>query len=203
LPDGDELIAHDAGSGTEIDRVRLDSSVGATHFRPHPDGYRLGFYVAMGQDTPLSHLARLDNGRIAGRDVPGGFLAGFDAGGDRYLAMPHASGDLSIRDLATGDPGAARRTDDWPVMEAAAFVTDTHVLVAVDTDDGYEDHLLLSARTLNPSADLYYGPPMRTNSIAATDGHGRWVTHGHREDLIRLWQLPDPVDAIPGQQQLW
>lgn len=203
LPDGDELVAHDAGSGMEIDRIRLDSSVGAADFWPHPDGHRLGFHVAMGQDAPLSYLAWLDNGQIVGRDLPGGFLAGFDPAGDRYLAMPHAIDDLSVRSLATGETVAARPTDDWPLMEASAFVSGNHILVAVDTDDDYEDHLLLSARTLNRCADLYYAQPMLTNSIAATDGRGRWITNSHRQDVIRLWQLPEPVDAIPGQQQLW
>ncbi|GAA0914370.1 PQQ-binding-like beta-propeller repeat protein [Virgisporangium aurantiacum] len=203
LPDGDELVAYDAGSGEEIARVGLDSSVGAAQFWPHPDGRRLGFHVAMGQDTPLSHLARLADGRITGRNLPGGFLTGFDSTGDRYLAMPHAGGELSIRDLTTGDPVVSGQTDDRPLMEAAAFVSDGYVLVALDTDDGYEDHVLLSAATLSPCAEFHYGLPMQTNSIAATDGRGRWITHGHREDAIRLWQLPDPVDAVPGQQQLW
>lgn len=117
---GDELVAYDAATGAEIDRARLDSAVGAGNFRPHPDRRRPGLYVAMGQDTPLSHLAWLDNGRITGRDLPGGFVNGFDSTGDYYLAMPHMDGEISIRELATGQAVAATDPRRGPVRTRRA-----------------------------------------------------------------------------------
>ncbi|GAA1030031.1 hypothetical protein GCM10009557_20610 [Virgisporangium ochraceum] len=211
LPTGDHLVAYDAVSGDEIDRVTLDSSVGAAYFWPHPDQRRLGLSVAMGQDTPLNHLTWLEDRRITGRNLPGGFLTGFTSTGDRYLAMPHDDSQISIHDLHTGKAAITRHTADLtghhpadrPVMEAAALVSDRYVLLAVDTGDEHEEHLLLSTRTLTRTTDLHYGLPMTHNSVATTDGHGRWITSSHRDDTVRLWQVPDPVDAIPGQQQLW
>lgn len=211
LPTGDQLVAYNAVTGGEIDRVALDSSVGAAHFWPHPDRRRLGLYVAMGQDTPLSHLTWLEDRRITGRNLPGGFLTGFTSTGDHYLTRTHDDSRIAIHDLQTGEAVVTRHTadlpghhpDDRPVMEAAALVSDQYVLLAVDDGDEHEDHLLLSTRTLTYVTSLYYGLPMTHNSIAATDGHGRWITSTHRDSTVRLWQLPDPIDALQGQQQLW
>ncbi|MEU7650789.1 hypothetical protein AB0C42_15580 [Micromonospora taraxaci] len=215
LPAGDELVAYDAATGAELDRARLDSSVGAAYFFPHPDGKRLGLHVAMGQDTPLSHLAWLADGRIQGRNLPGAFLHGFTSTGDRYLALPHSDvPEIAIRDVSTGAivvacgstelPGY-NGDSDYSLMEAAALVSDDFVLVAVNTDDDgdFENHLLLSTRGLRWQADVDYGLDMTQNAIAAPDGQGRWLTKGP-DATVRLWQLPDRItDEIPGQLDLW
>ncbi|GAA1026320.1 hypothetical protein GCM10009557_03590 [Virgisporangium ochraceum] len=125
--------------------------------------------------------------------------------------MLHDDNRISIRDLHTGEAIVTRHTadltghhpDDRPVMETAALVSDEFVLHAVVAGDGHEEHVLLSTRTLARATGLYYGVPMTHNSIAATDGHGRWITSNHRDDTLRLSQLPDPVDATPEQRQLW
>jgi hypothetical protein len=215
LPAGDELVAYDAATGAELDRARLDSSVGAAYFFPHPDGERLGLHVAMGQDTPLSHLAWLADGRIRGRDLPGAFLNGFTSTGDRYLALPHDDvPEIAIREVSTGaivvacdstDIPGYHGVSDYRLMEAAALVSDDFVLVAVsaDTDGDFERHLLLSARSLRWQADVDYRLDMTQNAIAATDGRGRWLTAGP-DATVRLWQLPDRItDVIPGQLDLW
>ncbi|SNR92155.1 hypothetical protein SAMN06264365_107163 [Actinoplanes regularis] len=215
LPTGDELVAYDAATGAELDRARLDSSVGAAYFFPHPDGERLGLHVGMGQDAPLSHLAWLAGGRIHGRDLPGPFLNGFTSAGDRYLALPHGDvAEIAMRTVSTGAIVVARgsteiegRTgdSDHRLMEAAALVSDDFVLVAVNTDDDgdFERHLLLSTRSLRWQADVDYDLDMTQNAIAATDGQGRWLTRGP-DATVRLWQLPDRVtDEIPGQLDLW
>lgn len=216
LPAGDELVVYDAASGEEIDRARLDSSVGAAHFFPHPDHQRLGLHVAMGQDTPLSRLAWITDGRLHGRTLPGAFLNGFTTTGDRYLVLPHADvPEIAIRDIATGAIVAAcdpteiagyDRHGDHRLMEAAALVNDDYLLVAVNTDDfagDFEDHLLLSTRNLRWQADVNYGHDMTHNAIEATDGRGRWVTGG-AGGTLRLWQLPGRItDEVPGQLQLW
>ncbi|GAA2507844.1 PQQ-binding-like beta-propeller repeat protein [Winogradskya humida] len=213
LPDSDELVAYDPATGEEIDRARLDSSVGAAYFHPHPDRKRLGLHVAMGQDTPLNYLTWLADGRIQGRNIPGGLLAGLTTDGGRYLTLPHNDvPEISIRDLATGaimaacDPAEVAGDSGYRLMEAAALVSDDFVLVAVSTDDwgdDFEDHLLLATRNLRRQADIDYGIDMVQNAITATDGRGRWLTGG-RDATVRLWQLPDRVtDEIPGQLDLW
>lgn len=215
LPNGDELVAYDAAAGREIDRVPLNSTVGVAHFFPHPDGERIGFYVAMGQDRPLSHVAWLAGGRIRGRDLPGGFLAGFTTSGDRYLAMPHADApELAFHDLASGavvaacDPAAIPGHDgEYRLMEAAVLADDDTVLVAVSTDDfatDFEDHLALTTRGLGRRAHVDYGRAMTHNSIAAGDGHGRWLTRNKNDATVRLWQLPGHIDdEVEGQLGLW
>jgi hypothetical protein len=215
LPAGDELAVHDAATGEKIDSTRLDSSVGAAGFWPHPDRKRIGLHVAMGQDTPLSHLAWLEDGRIQGRNLPGEFLNGFTSNGERYLALPHDVREITIRDLATGMAMVSCDSENIPgydcdgnyrLMEAAALVSDDFVLAAVNTDDfasDFEEHLLLSTRSLRWQATADYGRDMTQNAIAATDGHGRWITTG-QDTTVRLWQLPDSIsDEVPGQLQLW
>lgn len=215
LPTCDDLVAYDAATGEEIDRMRLDSAVGAASFFPHPDGKRLGLHVAMGQDAPLSRLAWLADGRIQGRDIPGGFVCGFISAGDRYLALPHTDVPaISIRALSTGAVVTACSPTEIPdydcaaryrLMEAGALVSDDLVLVAVNTEDAgdFEDHLLLSTRSLRWQADVDYGLEMTQNAIAATDGRGRWLTTGPGAP-VRLWQLPDRItDEVSGQLQLW
>jgi hypothetical protein len=215
LPAGDELVAYDAATGVEVDRVQLDSSVGAAYFFPHPDGKRLGLHVGMGQNTPLSHRAWLADGRIQGRNLPGAFLNGFTSTGDRYLALPHSDlPEIAIRDVSTGAIIVACGTTEIPgytgdsgyhLMEAAALVSDDLVLAAVSTDgDGdFENHFLLSARSLRWQADIDYGLDMTQNAIAAANGQGRWLTRGP-DSTVRLWQLSDRItDEIPGQLDLW
>ncbi|SNY57437.1 hypothetical protein SAMN05421748_118115 [Paractinoplanes atraurantiacus] len=194
LPTGDELVAHDAVTGEVIARERLASSVGAAGFWPHPDGKRLGLSVAMGQDTPLSHLAELVDGRIVGRDLPGEFLNGFSSGGDRYLSLPHDIREIALRDVTTGAVTVACHAGEE--LEAA-LVSDDFVLVA----HNHEGHHLLTTRSLSRQADVDYGT--LRNSIAATDGRGRWMTNG-RDGVLRLWELPERVvDEAEGQQALW
>ncbi|XVU23664.1 hypothetical protein ACQPZJ_41490 [Actinoplanes sp. CA-054009] len=206
--EGDELVAHDAATGEVIGRKRLGSSVGAAGFWPHPDGKRLGLHVAMGQDTPLSHLAALDDGRIAGHDLPGEFLNGFTSAGDRYLSLPHDVREIAIRDVTTGAVIVACDAEEEPghrLMEAAALVSDDFVLVALNPGGSdVEEHRLLATRSLRRQVDVDYGPlVMPQNSIAATDGRGRWVTDA-RDGVLRLWQLPERVtDEVDGQQTLW
>ncbi|GAA4607912.1 hypothetical protein GCM10023107_83930 [Actinoplanes octamycinicus] len=216
LPAGDELVTYAAATGAELDRIRLASEVGVAYFFPHPDGRRLGLHVAMGQDTPLSHLAWMSDGRIHGRDVPGAFLNGFTSSGDRYLATPHADvPELAIRDLSTGavvvacDPAEIagyHNAGDYRLADDPALVNDDLVLVAVNTDGfatAFQDHLLLSTRSLRWQADVDYGGTMTPETFAATDGQGRWVTRAPG-GVARLWQLPERItDDIPGQLQLW
>lgn len=218
LPNGDELAAFDAATGNKIDRAPLESDVGAACFWPHPDRKRLGLHVAMGQDGSLSWLAWMDAGRIMRRGCPGECLTGFTSTGERYLALPHEGGEIAIRDVATGAAVVACAADnipgyqcghDYTLMEAGALICDDFVLVAVaDTgnfDAGTEGHLLLSTRALRWQASVDYAQSMTHNSIAATDGHGSWITAGHRDEVVRLWQLPDdPVNKeSPLQQPLW
>ncbi|RSM54916.1 hypothetical protein DMB66_36810 [Actinoplanes sp. ATCC 53533] len=208
------MVAYDAVTGAELDRVQLGSSVGAAYFVPHPDGRRVGMHLAMGQDAPLSYLAWLVDGRIQGRDLCGGFVNGFTSTGDRYLALPHGDvPEISIRDVSTctivvaSGPTEIPAYDahsDYRLMEAGALISDDLVLVAVNTDDeDFEDHLLLSTRSLRWQANIDYGVDMTQNAIAATDGQGRWLTRGPNS-TVRLWQLPDRItDEIPGQLDLW
>ncbi|XVV11027.1 hypothetical protein ACQP2X_40255 [Actinoplanes sp. CA-131856] len=206
--ESDELVAHDAATGEVIARERLTSSVGAAGFWPHPDGRRLGLHVAMGQDTPLSHLAWLSDGRIAGHALAGEFLNGFTSAGDRYLSLPHDVREIAIRDVTTGAVIVACYAEEEPghrLMEAAALVSDDFVLVGLNhVDSDFEEHRLLAARSLRRQADIDYGPlVMPQNSIAATDGRGRWVTNA-RDGVLRLWQLPERLtDEVDGQQTLW
>ena len=202
LPEGDDLLAVDAATGDEIDRTRLPSELGAGYFRPHPDRSRLGLHVPMGQDGSYSFLARLDDGRIDCRTLAGECLVGFTSTGERYLSMPHVDGEIGIHDVATGAvlvACAAARIPGYDtgsvhiLLEAAALVSDEHVVVGVNTDQfetDAEEHLLLSTRDLGHLATLDYGQPMTQYSIRAAGGRGRWLTTGHDDDAVRLWELP-------------
>ena len=216
LPHGDEdeLVAYQAATGDEIARTELDAYAGAAYFWPHPDRSQLGLHVAMGQDTPRSFLAWLDDARITGRELLGECLNGFTSSGQRYLTLPHDGRDIAIRDLATGaavvacdrnDIPGYHRTTAYALMEAAALVSDDYALVAVAADDsGFEEHLVLSTRTLRWQTDVDYGHTVTQNSIAATDGRGRWITSRSTDDTMRLWQLPDSIpETMPGQLPLW
>jgi hypothetical protein len=204
----EELIAYEGTTGRELDRVRLGSSDGAADLFPHPDGRRLGLGIAMGQHTPLSHLAWLADGRIRGRDLPGGLLNGFTSDGDRYLALPHPDlPEIAIRDVSTGAIVVARDPAEFGGSDigAAALVSDALIIVGIDADHrDFENHVLLSTRRLNRQADVDYGVDMSKYSVRATDGQGRWLTAGWRGGPVRLWELPDRVTGeIPGQLDLW
>ncbi|WP_433053319.1 hypothetical protein [Dactylosporangium sp. CS-033363] len=163
-----------------------------------------------------SWLVRLESGRIALRPLAGERLVGFTPSGDRYFAMPH--GFLTVRAVATDQVVAARHIDDVPgpaahtgrmwLLEAAAVVSDELVVVAVNLDDfetDFEEHLLLSARSMRCRSTVEYPVPMTQNSIYPADGAGRWLTRSHEERVVRLWQIAGPLDdeAMPGQERLF
>ncbi|MEV7229982.1 PQQ-binding-like beta-propeller repeat protein [Polymorphospora sp. NPDC051019] len=204
VPGGDHLVAFDAATGREIDRIELESQIGAATFWPHPDRGRLGLHVVLGQDGSYSWLLRLDGDRIDCRELAGEVLTGFTSGGDRYLAMPHVDGEIGIHDAATGTTVAGCDADGIPgyptdpeyiLVEAAAVVSDDLVVVGVNTDEyetDTEEHLLLSTEDLRYVATVDYGQPMTTYAIRPAGGGGRWLTTGHDGDLVRLWRLPGP-----------
>jgi hypothetical protein len=119
VPDGDHIAVLDARTGQEIDRRPLSSFIGAGEFVAHPDGVHLGLSVAQGQDGTSSYWLRLEEDRIAVRELPGETLAAIAPSGAYYLDLPHLGTQAAIR----------RCTDD-------------HVLASCAADDitGFELH---------------------------------------------------------------
>ncbi|AGZ39492.1 hypothetical protein [Actinoplanes friuliensis] len=204
LPPADELLAVEAATGREIDRVPLDSTHGGALFTRHAGGEWTGLHVAMGQDGSQSWLVRLDGGKIVLRELAGECVTGFLRAGELYFSTPHNDEQLSIREVATDAvvaehaiedvPGLPELGEDLILLEAATVVSDDFVLVAVNTDDfdtDLEDHLLLSTSTLGYRATMLYPYEMTHNSIYPADAPGRWLTVDYGENVLRLWQLED------------
>ncbi|WP_433211720.1 hypothetical protein ACQP00_51060 [Dactylosporangium sp. CS-047395] len=211
-PPVDELVAVEAATGREIARAKLETANGEGVFVSDPTGVWTGLHVAMGYYS-RSWLVRLESGRIALRPLDGESLIGLTPSGDRYFAMPR--GFLTVRAVATDQVVAARHIDDVPgleertrLLEAAAVVSDELVIVAVNLDDfetDFEEHLLLSARSMRYRSTVEYPFPMTQNSIYPADGAGRWLTRSHEERVVRLWRIAGPLDdeAMPGQERLF
>lgn len=218
LPPKDELVAVEAATGREIDRVDLDTTHGGAYFVRYPGGAWTGLHVAMGQDGSLSWLTQLESGRIVLRPLAGECLTGFTSTGAQYFAMPHNEGIITIRDVATDAVVAACRTEDLArdedqlerliLLEAAAIVSDELVVIAINTDNfdtDLEEHLLLNARTMRPRSTVEYAYPMSHNSIYPAGGRDRWLTCNHQDHTVRLWEIDGPLhdEAISGQEQLF
>jgi hypothetical protein len=211
---GDRLVVHDAGTGKEIGHCRLPTEEGFARFLPHPDSTHLGMHISMGPETSISFWLTVTSRRLAVRETAAACLADITAAGDAYLAMPHGTGWISIRDFADGEVRVQRGYDDIPgydepdvvLHETAAVVCDDSVMVAAATGrrDGGEHHLLLSTRTLSCQTVVEYDMAMAPDSIRPAGGQGRWLTHDFRSGAVRLWQPRKAYgEEVDGQLPLW
>ncbi|WP_198171290.1 hypothetical protein [Actinoplanes awajinensis] len=205
-----ELVALDAATGAEIDRVTLTGPDAAWFVhRPADTSTGLGF---LHPDPSPSALIRLDSGRITLRPLHGLDLADFSPDGSRYLTMS-IDGFLSVRELVTESVLAQRHVDDlpdlpsrirfdnWSVEYPALFLTDEIIMVPLAPRDYSSDdeHLLLSARSLRYRARTDYPTRRWPGPLVSAESSGRWLTHDHEESTLRLWQIGNttPPPASP------
>ena len=81
----------------------------------------------------------------------------------------------------------------------------TGVRITDDSATDFEDHLLLSTRTMRYRSTVEYAYPMTQNSIYPADEHDQWLTCNYQDRTVRLWQIDGPLDdqPMPGQERLF
>ncbi|GLW27542.1 hypothetical protein Areg01_04830 [Actinoplanes regularis] len=214
LADAQQLLALDAASGRELNRVPL-AGPEAARFLHRPGDARTGLVLSQPYPSP-SALISLVDGRIAVHPLDGFDLDGFNPAGSHYLTED-LEGFLSVRDLATESVLAWRHINDLPELPSdladstftdwATFLTDELILISLGPEDSPDDagqHLLLSARSLRCRSVVRYPNDLSPGSISASERPGRWLTHHHNTGTLRLWQLGDHLDdgPFPGQLSL-
>jgi hypothetical protein len=123
-------------------------------------------------------------------------------------------GFLSVRELATEPVLAQRHLDDLPDLpprflggmftDYPVLLTDQLVLVSLRPPESpaeTEEHLLLSARSLRYRSGVRYPSLHAPGSLVGAERPGRWLTHDHQDNKLRLWQVGGRLDdePLPGQ----